>query len=505
MASTMMSTRFIMSTSSATPRTPTSLIPPPAVLPLKPIPGTYAPPPPPSSAPSATASTTSGSKAWTPSSASARPPIKAPSSAPTSPLPSPSSSAPTPKSSRSLTALPSPPSSTAPSSTRPTSSSALTRPASPSPAARASRLPRRHRPQAHQSQVLLYGPPQAELQSLGVGVFERPGYYVDDHRRRPRESQRQRRGGVHSAFTEVHIQVPLQGTRGGGLGEGEGDQRVRVRHARQVARGAAPAHEGTGVIPQPLEEIFLHSFPLPFLLVKNDYSKLYEFLRTQGKDVVDNAVSEYGLSTEEEINNILFVLGFNAFGGFSVFFPKLITTIGSDETGLQEKLREEVRRVVGTDGVLDLKKVREMELVTSTVRELLRLNPPVPLQYGRARRDFTLSSHEASFEVKRGELLCGYQPLTMRDAKVFEDPDRFVPDRFVEAKGGEELLEYLYWSNGRETGTPSVENKQCAAKDYVVGTACLFVAYLFTRYDGFRCEPSSFSISTVEKARDGKD
>ncbi|KAK1275369.1 hypothetical protein QJS04_geneDACA000812 [Acorus gramineus] len=261
---------------------------------------------------------------------------------------------------------------------------------------------------------------------------------------------------------------------------------------------------GTGVIPQPLEEIFLHSFPLPFLLVKNDYLKIYEFLRTQGKDVVDNAVSEYGLSTEEAINNILFVLGFNAFGGFSVFFPKLITTIGSDETGLQEKLREEVRRVVGTDGVLDLKKVREMELVTSTVRELLRLNPPVPLQYGRARRDFTLSSNEASFEVKQGELLCGYQPLAMRDAKVFEDPERFVPDRFVEAKGGRELLEYLYWSNGRETGTPSVENKQCAAKDYVVGTACLFVAYLFTRYDGFRCEPSSFSISAVEKARDGK-
>ena len=128
--------------------------------------------------------------------------------------------------------------------------------------------------------------------------------------------------------------------------------------------------------------------------------------------------------------------------------------------------------------------------------ETLRLNPPVPLQFARARKDFRLSSHDSAFEVKKGELLCGYQPLVMRDPKVFSEPESFEPDRFVKDKG---MLDYLYWSNGPQTGSPSQSNKQCAAKDYVTLTASLIVAYTFRRYDSI--SGSSSSITAVEKAK----
>lgn len=247
---------------------------------------------------------------------------------------------------------------------------------------------------------------------------------------------------------------------------------------------------------QPLVEIFLHSFPLPYFLVSNDYNKLYEFIEAEGKEVVSRGQTEFKLSKEDAIHNLLFTLGFNAFGGFSIFLPRLLASLGSDETGIQEKLRKEVREKA--EAGLSFKSVTEMDLVQSFVCETLRLNPPVPLQYGRARKDFELSSHDSVYNVKKGELLCGYQPLVMRDPKVFDDPETFIPDRFTKEKG-KELLNYLYWSNGPQTGTPSTSNKQCPGKDFVTLTASLFLAHLFLRYDSVTIVDGSFS--GVEKAK----
>ncbi|KAL3714725.1 hypothetical protein ACJRO7_006603 [Eucalyptus globulus] len=246
---------------------------------------------------------------------------------------------------------------------------------------------------------------------------------------------------------------------------------------------------------QPLEEIFLHSWAYPFALVSGDYKKLHQFVEKEGREVVERAKAEFGLTHEEAIHNLLFILGFNAFGGFSVFLPTLLSNVlGNDAAGLQERLRKEVREKGGPR--LGFEAVKEMELVKSVVYETLRLSPPVPLQYARARKDFQLKSHDSVFNVKKGELLCGYQKLVMRDPKVFDEPESFKSDRFVQ---NSELLNYLFWSNGPQTGLPTESNKQCAGKDYVILTACLFVAYMFRRYDSV--SGSSSSITAVEKAK----
>ncbi|XP_040376236.1 linolenate hydroperoxide lyase, chloroplastic [Oryza brachyantha] len=250
-----------------------------------------------------------------------------------------------------------------------------------------------------------------------------------------------------------------------------------------------------GVIPQPLEELLLHSFPLPSFVVKPGYDLLYRFVEKHGAAAVSIAEEEHGISKKEAINNILFVLGFNAFGGFSVFLPFLVMEVGKAGRGdLRQRLREEVRRVLGDGCDVGFAAVREMALVRSTVYEVLRMQPPVPLQFGRARQDFVLRSHGgAAYEIGQGELLCGYQPLAMRDAAVFDRPDEFVPERFV-GVDGEALLQYVYWSNGPETSEPSPGNKQCAAKEVVVATACMLVAELFRRYDDFECDGTSFTM-----------
>ncbi|CAN6445672.1 unnamed protein product [Victoria cruziana] len=256
----------------------------------------------------------------------------------------------------------------------------------------------------------------------------------------------------------------------------------------------------TGVIPQPLEEIMLHSFPYPFFLVSNGYRKVYEFLKKEGRPFIDSAKKEYGLTEEEILHNIIFVIGFNAFGGFSVFLPSLLNAIGTDTTDLQGRLRAEVgREMEAHGGHLSFKAIENMNLVKSTVYEVLRLNPPVPLQFARARCDFELVSHDCKYGIKKGELMCGYQTLAMRDSRVFSDGEKFIADRFTKEKGGEALLDHLFWSNGPQTGTSTIHNKQCAAKDYVVSSAWLILAGIFSWYESFETDGSSTITSIASK------
>ncbi|XP_074369782.1 fatty acid hydroperoxide lyase, chloroplastic-like [Apium graveolens] len=249
---------------------------------------------------------------------------------------------------------------------------------------------------------------------------------------------------------------------------------------------------------QPFEEIFLHSFTYPSFLVNGGYNKVAEFIRKEGSQVLQIGITEFGLREEDALHNLMYVLGFNAFGGLLAFFPTLINFLGNDKM-LQEKLREEVRDACKGES-LSFNSVSQLDLVNSFVYEALRLNPPVPLQFGRARKDFTLSSHDSAFEVKKGEVICGYQPLVMRDGKVFDDPEKFVADRFTKDKGTE-LLSYVFWSNGSQTESPSANNKQCPAKDIVPITAALFVAHLFQRYDSFTVDSSGSKITSLEKAK----
>lgn len=249
---------------------------------------------------------------------------------------------------------------------------------------------------------------------------------------------------------------------------------------------------------QPLEEIFVHSFSYPYFLVKGSYEKLIQFVKNEAKEVLNRGKSEFGLTEQEAIHNLLFILGFNAFGGFTIFLPTLLGNLGDEKNAeLQEKLKNEVREKVGLKPEnLSFESVKEMELVQSFVYETLRLSPPVPSQYARARKDFKLSSHDSVYEIKKGELLCGYQPLVMRDPKVFDDPEKFVLERFTKEKG-KELLNYLFWSNGPQSGRPTQSNKQCAAKDVVTRTASLIMAYIFQRYDSVSF--SSGSLTSMKK------
>ena len=129
-----------------------------------------------------------------------------------------------------------------------------------------------------------------------------------------------------------------------------------------------------------------------------------------------------------------------------------------------------------------------MELIRSAVYESLRMSPPVPYQYAKAKEDLVVETHDGRYEVKKGEILGGCQPVATRDPEVFDRPDTFVASRFV-GESGRRLLKYVVWGNGPADGQTSVSNKQCAAADLVPFLAQAFLACVFLRYDSFTALP----------------
>lgn len=249
-------------------------------------------------------------------------------------------------------------------------------------------------------------------------------------------------------------------------------------------------------LPKLLEELVIHTFPLPPALVKSDYQRLYDFFYASSTSVLDEA-ERLGISREEACHNLLFATCFNSFGGMKIFFPNMLKWIGRAGVKLHTQLAQEIRSAVRSNGgKVTMAAMEQMPLMKSVVYEAFRIEPPVPLQFGKAKRDLVIESHDAAFKVKEGQMIFGYQPFATKDPKIFDRSEEFVPDRFV-GEEGEKLLKHVVWSNGPETENPTADNKQCAGKDFVVLMSRLLVVELFLRYDSFEIEVGASALGAA--------
>ncbi|KAI4321008.1 hypothetical protein MLD38_034432 [Melastoma candidum] len=258
-------------------------------------------------------------------------------------------------------------------------------------------------------------------------------------------------------------------------------------------------------LPKPLEDLAIHTFRLPAFLIKKDYNLLYDFFYYNSGPVLDFA-EQLGISREEACHNLLFATCFNSFGGMRILFPNMMKWIGRVGLVVHTCLAREIRSVVrASGGDVTLAALEQMPLMKSVVYECLRIEPPVPLQYGKAKRDLLIESHDAAFQVKEGEMLVGYQPMATKDPRIFHRAEEFVAGRFV-GEEGERMLRHVLWSNGPEDKSPNFGNKQCAGKDLVMLVARLLVVELFLRYDSFDIDVGSsprgatITLTSLKKA-----
>ncbi|KAI4984208.1 hypothetical protein ZWY2020_047241 [Hordeum vulgare] len=242
--------------------------------------------------------------------------------------------------------------------------------------------------------------------------------------------------------------------------------------------------------------ISFHTFRLPPLLVHGDYAALTAYFADAAAGVLNDAEkAQSGISRDELLHNLVFTAIFNAYGGFKIFLPHVIKWLARAGPALHARLASEVRAAVPNDSDITVSDVDKMPLVKSVVWEALRMNPPVEFQYGRARQDLVVESHDAAYQVRKGEMLFGYQPMATRDERVFKQAGEFVPDRFVGGEG--RLLGNVVWSNGPENSEPAEGNKQCPGKDMVTAVGRLMVAELFRRYDTFTADVKEMPLEPV--------
>jgi cytochrome P450 len=96
--------------------------------------------------------------------------------------------------------------------------------------------------------------------------------------------------------------------------------------------------------------------------------------------------------------------------------------------GTMEKMREEVDRVMGQD--FDPARIKELTYVGAVVNESMRLHPIATAVSRRLKKDMRLGGHD----LKAGTIVAPCLYLVQRDARIWPEPDKFRPERFLEGK-----------------------------------------------------------------------
>jgi sterol 14-demethylase len=84
----------------------------------------------------------------------------------------------------------------------------------------------------------------------------------------------------------------------------------------------------------------------------------------------------------------------------------------------------------GVDGEVTFQSLREIPALENTIKEVLRLHPPLIFLIRKVMKDF----HFKGYTIKAGKYVCASPRVSHRIAEVFPDPEKFDPDRYSEAR-----------------------------------------------------------------------
>ena len=145
---------------------------------------------------------------------------------------------------------------------------------------------------------------------------------------------------------------------------------------------------------------------------------------------------------------------------------------------IKNRIIAEQREVFGDDlsQACDFDKLNNMQLLHDSMKEALRLRPPLILLIRKALKDLAVKAGGRSYTVPKGDMVLVSPTVGMRLAEVFENPDEFDPDRFGPGREEHKKSPFAYLGFGG--GMHS-----CMGQNFAFVQVKTIISVLFREYD----------------------
>uniref|UniRef100_A0A7N2LC84 Cytochrome P450 n=1 Tax=Quercus lobata TaxID=97700 RepID=A0A7N2LC84_QUELO len=109
------------------------------------------------------------------------------------------------------------------------------------------------------------------------------------------------------------------------------------------------------------------------------------------------------------------------------------------------KVREEIKDAVGSTRLVGESDVPILPYLQAVVKEALRLHPPVPVIIRECREACKIKN----FYIPNKTMVAINVYAIMRDAKIWDCPNDFRPERFLDSSKQKDGMEYIPFGAGR--------------------------------------------------------
>ena len=135
------------------------------------------------------------------------------------------------------------------------------------------------------------------------------------------------------------------------------------------------------------------------------------------------------------------------------------------------KFTEEIDRVIGDGRQIPYHSLRELTFTECSIKEALRLHPPLVLFLRVALEDFVFKNHC----IGKGSWILISPVVAGRDGKYFRDPERFDPERFAPPREEDRRdFTFIPFGGGRH---------KCLGNAFALQQVKIILAMLLARYE----------------------
>lgn len=129
--------------------------------------------------------------------------------------------------------------------------------------------------------------------------------------------------------------------------------------------------------------------------------------------------------TEDEMTGLLLAIMFAGHHTSGVTFAWTAVLLNQNPEWI-ERLRKEQDRVLGDRQDLTLEDLRSMPELEWTIKEVLRMYPPIIVMM----REVVNAFDYGGYHIEKGSMIMTAPPVSHRIPELFADPNRFDPERF---------------------------------------------------------------------------